>query len=71
MQYFVPGFPQLLTKISTRNLPGGKARPARKADSISDIYEPIFYKKKDLRYLTTVSASKACFKDSFSFLHVL
>jgi hypothetical protein len=32
---------QSLTKMSTRNLPGGKARPARKADNLTSIYEPI------------------------------
>jgi hypothetical protein len=31
----------LLTEMSTRNLPGDKARPARKADNLTAIYEPI------------------------------
>jgi hypothetical protein len=30
-----------LTEISTRNLPGGKGRPARGADNLTAIYEPI------------------------------
>jgi hypothetical protein len=30
-----------LTEISTRNLPGGKGRPARKADNLTAICEPI------------------------------
>jgi hypothetical protein len=30
-----------LTEMSTRNLPGGKGRPARKADILTDICEPI------------------------------
>jgi hypothetical protein len=31
----------LLTEISTRNLPGGKGRPAHKADNLTAICEPI------------------------------
>jgi hypothetical protein len=34
------GSTQPLTKISTRNLPGGKKRPARRADKLIAIYEP-------------------------------
>jgi hypothetical protein len=30
-----------LTEMSTRNLPGGKGRPVRKADNLTDICEPI------------------------------
>jgi hypothetical protein len=29
-----------LTEMSTRNIPGGKKRPARKADNLAAIYEP-------------------------------
>jgi hypothetical protein len=32
---------QPLTEMSTRNILGGEGRPARKADSLSAIYEPI------------------------------
>jgi hypothetical protein len=32
---------QPLTEMSTRNLPGGKGRPARKADDLTAICEPI------------------------------
>jgi hypothetical protein len=35
------GSTQLLTKMSTRNLPGGKGQPARKADNLTVICEPI------------------------------
>jgi hypothetical protein len=31
---------QPLTEMSTRNLPGGKRLPARKADNLTAIYEP-------------------------------
>jgi hypothetical protein len=29
------------TEMSTRNLPGGKGRPARMAENLTAIYEPI------------------------------
>jgi hypothetical protein len=32
---------QPLTEMSTRNLPGGKGRPVRKADYLTAICEPI------------------------------
>jgi hypothetical protein len=32
---------QLLTEMSTSDLPGGKGRPARKADNLTVICEPI------------------------------
>jgi hypothetical protein len=32
---------QPLTEISTRNLPGVKGRPARKADNLTAIYEQV------------------------------
>jgi hypothetical protein len=35
------GSTQTLTKMSTRNLPGGKGRPARKDDKLTAICEPI------------------------------
>jgi hypothetical protein len=35
------GSTQPLTETSTRNLPGGKGRPVRKADNLTAICEPI------------------------------
>jgi hypothetical protein len=35
------GLTQPLTEMSTRNLPGGKGRPERKADNLTAICEPI------------------------------
>jgi hypothetical protein len=35
------GSAQLLTEMSTRNLPGGKGRPERKSDNLTAISEPI------------------------------
>jgi hypothetical protein len=32
---------QPLTEMSTKNLPGGKGRPARKADKVTAVCEPI------------------------------
>jgi hypothetical protein len=34
------GSTQPLTDMSTRNIPGGKKRPARRADNLAAIYEP-------------------------------
>jgi hypothetical protein len=34
------GSTQPLTEMNTRNLPGGKKRPARTADNLAAIYEP-------------------------------
>jgi hypothetical protein len=35
------GSAQPLTEMGTRNLPGGKGRPVRKADNLTAICEPI------------------------------
>jgi hypothetical protein len=35
------GSTQPLTEMSTRNIPGDKERPARKANYFTAIYEPI------------------------------
>jgi hypothetical protein len=35
------GFTQLLTEVSTRNIPGGKAQPAHKADILTVVCEPV------------------------------
>jgi hypothetical protein len=35
------GSTQPLTEMSTRNLPGGKGRPASKADNLTAICDPI------------------------------
>jgi hypothetical protein len=38
------GLTQPLTEMSTRNIPGGKGRPARKADNLTANCQPIAYK---------------------------
>jgi hypothetical protein len=54
--------------MSTRNLPGGKARPARKADKLSAISEQTVLKMWELRCLKTLCASIAYYTDSFTFI---
>jgi hypothetical protein len=49
-----PGSTHPLTEMSTRNIPGGKGRPARKADNLIAIREPIVYKTWEPRRLTTL-----------------
>jgi hypothetical protein len=41
----VQGSTQSLTEMSTRNRPGGKGQPARRADNLTAICEPIVYTK--------------------------
>jgi hypothetical protein len=64
----VLGSTQPLTEMSTRNLPGGKGRPARKADNLTAVCEPIVWIMWDPQGLTTLWASTACYRDSFLFL---
>jgi hypothetical protein len=56
------GSTQPLTEMSTRNLPGVKGRPARKVDNPTAVY-----KMWEPRRLTTLWASTACYRDSFTF----
>jgi hypothetical protein len=60
------GSTQPLTETSPRNLPEGKGQSALKAD-VAAICEPIVQKICKPRRLTTVMASTACYKDSFTF----
>jgi hypothetical protein len=57
---------QPLTEMSTRNLPEGKERLARKADSLTAICEPTVKKMWEPRRLITLRASTACYRDSFT-----
>jgi hypothetical protein len=45
------GWTQPLTEMSTRNLPGCKGRPARKADNLTAMCEPIVQKMWEPRRL--------------------
>jgi hypothetical protein len=58
-----------ITEMSIRNLPGGKGRPERKADSLTAICEPTVYKMWGPRRLKALWASTACDRDSFTCLH--
>jgi hypothetical protein len=60
------GSTQPVTEMSTRNVPGGKERSARKADNLTAICEPIVYKMWEPRRLTTLWAFTACYRDSFT-----
>jgi hypothetical protein len=60
------GSTQPLTEMSTRNLPGGKRRPARGADNLTAICERIVYKMWEPRRLTALWAFIACYRDSFA-----
>jgi hypothetical protein len=61
------GSTQPLTEMSTRNLPGGEGRPARKADNLTAICEPIVYKMWEPQHLTAIWVSTARYRDSFTF----
>jgi hypothetical protein len=65
------GSTQPLTGMCTRNLPGGKRRPVRKADNLTAICEPTVYKMWKPRLLTTLWAFTVCYRDSFTFLRLL
>jgi hypothetical protein len=58
---------QPLTEMSTRNLPGRKVQPTRKADNLTAICEPTAYKMWEPRRLTTLWATTACYRDIFTF----
>jgi hypothetical protein len=55
-----------LTEMSASNLLGGKGRPARKANNLTAICKPIIKKLWEPRRLTTLWASTARYKDSFT-----
>jgi hypothetical protein len=62
------GSTQPLTEMSTRNLPGGKGRPAHEADKLTAICEPIVKKMWEPRLLTNLWAFTACCKDSLPYI---
>jgi hypothetical protein len=64
------GSTEPLTEMSTRNLPGDKERPARKADNLTAICEPIVYKMWEPRRLTTLWTSTACYRDICTSLQI-
>jgi hypothetical protein len=62
------GSTQPLAEMSTRNLPGGNLRYARKADNLTSICGPTLSKIRETRSLKTAWVSTACYRDSFTFL---
>jgi hypothetical protein len=60
------GSTQPLIEMSPRNLPGAKGRPARKADNLTAICEPIVYKMWGPRRLTSLWAFTACYRNNFT-----
>jgi hypothetical protein len=58
---------QPLTEMSTRNVPGGKGRPQRKADKLTAISEPIVYKMADLDASQPYGPFMACYRDRLNF----
>jgi hypothetical protein len=61
------GSAQPLTEMSTTNLPGGRGRPECKVDNLTAISEMIVHKLWEPQSLTTLWASMACYRDSFTF----
>jgi hypothetical protein len=59
------GSTQHLTEMSIRNLPGGKGRPAGKADNLTAICEPTVKKMWELRRLTTLLVSTVRYRRVF------
>jgi hypothetical protein len=64
------GSSEPLTEMSIRNLPAGKRRSARKADNLTAIYEPVIWKMWEPRRLTTLWASTAYYRDSFTLVYI-
>jgi hypothetical protein len=64
------GSTQPLTEMSTRNLPGFKARQARKEENSTAICEPIVYKMWESRRLTILRASAACYRNTFTIFYI-
>jgi hypothetical protein len=61
------GSAQPLIEMITRNLSGGKGRPARKADNLTANSESIVWKMWEPRRLTSLWAPTACYRNSFTF----
>jgi hypothetical protein len=61
------GLTQVLTEMNTTNLSGVKGRPARKANDLTSICEPIVWKMWEPRRLTTVWAFTPYYRDSCTF----
>jgi hypothetical protein len=52
---------QRVTEKSTKDLPGSKGRPARRAENLTAICETIFYKCGEPGRVTTLWAHTTCY----------
>jgi hypothetical protein len=59
------GSTQSLTKMSSRNLPGGKGRPALKAGNLAAVCESTVQKMWEPRRLTILWVFTGCYRVSF------
>jgi hypothetical protein len=57
--------------MSTRNVPGGKGRPAHKADNITAICQPIVYKMQEPRRLTNPMGLHGMLQIEFYLLNIV
>jgi hypothetical protein len=60
------GSTQPLTEMITRNIPGGEGRPARKANNLTAICEPIVYKLCEPQHFTALWVSTARYRDTLT-----
>jgi hypothetical protein len=60
------GSTQPLTEMSTRNIPGGKGRPARKVDHLTAISELNLKKMWENQHLTTLWATTPSYRVTFT-----
>jgi hypothetical protein len=63
-----PGFSQPLTEMTARNIPGGKVRLARKAGDFRAKLRGDCLKNVGVSTLTNPWASKACYRESLTFI---
>jgi hypothetical protein len=64
------GSAQPLTEMSTKNLPRGKGRSARKADNLTAVCEPIVYEMWEPHCVTTLWVSTTCYRDNFTLIYI-
>jgi hypothetical protein len=64
------GRPSLEEKWVPGNFLGGKGWPARKADNLTAICEPIILKLWEPRRITNLWASTSCYRERFTFLPI-
>jgi hypothetical protein len=64
------GSTQPLTEMSTRNLPGDKKRPARRAGNFAAIYEPIVTQNMGASTTRNPKGLHGLYRDSFTLLRL-